>query len=216
MQPPAQDDVGRESPPVNGGTLASAARLLRAFQARWVWIAVGLATVAAVTWGLLTPASGAPDAAHGTPTVSLTPAPDVGHLAPDITLLDLSNKPVQVSSLRGDVVVLNFWYVACEPCQYEMPLLERVYHADQGKRVVVVGVNIADNAAEISSFVSQLGIDYPVLRDVGQRAVLAYRVTSTPTSIILDRHGIVRAREVGAFTDTAALNKLITPWLAQT
>ena len=199
--------------PTGPGGVAS---VLRAAPARWAWIAVAVITLAAVTGGLLTPAAGTVRPGTATPTTSLTPAPDTGHLAPNVTLLDLSNKPVEVASLRGDVVVLNFWYVACEPCQYEMPLLERVYHADQGKRVVVVGVNVADDAATISSFVSRLGIDYPVLRDVGQRAVFAYRVTSTPTSIIIDRHGIVQAREVGAFTDTASLDKLIAPWLTQT
>jgi thiol-disulfide isomerase/thioredoxin len=183
------------------------------------WIGIGLAvvTVAALGWGLLTPAGNAVNhgRAAGTPTVALTPAPFVGHVAPDVTFLDLANNRVALSSLRGDVVVLNFWYTACDPCRYEMPILERVYHADKAQRVVVVGVNITDDAQTISTYIGQLGIDYPVLRDLGQRAVIAFQITSTPTSIILDRHGVVRARAVGAFTDTASLNRLISPWLSQ-
>lgn len=210
MQPSPSDAASRT---VRRLSLAS---VLGGARARWAWAALAVITVAAIGWGLLTPAAGTSTTAKSTPTVSLTPGADVGHVAPNVTFLDLSNKPVNLASLRGDVVVLNFWYVACEPCQYEMPLLERVYHADQGQRVVVIGVNIADDAQTISTFVNRLGIDYPVLRDVGQRAVIAFRVTSTPTSIVLDRHGIIRARAVGAFTDSASLSRLISPWLSQT
>jgi cytochrome c biogenesis protein CcmG, thiol:disulfide interchange protein DsbE len=213
MQPPRPERTSGAWQVRVGDVVTNGRSRLFGSPARLAWLAVGVITVAAITWGLLTPAAGAPGAARGTPAVSLTPAPDVGHVAPNVSLLDLSNRQVDVASLHGDVVVLNFWYVACEPCQYEMPMLEKVYHADRGRHLVVVGVNVADDAQTISDFVSKLGIDYPVLRDVGQRAVFAYRVTNTPTSIIIDAQGVVRGREVGAFTDTASIDKLVNPWL---
>jgi peroxiredoxin len=180
--------------------------------ARWLGAALGLGTVAVLLWSLLSPASAPPAAKRaGTP---LPAAPLVGHLAPEVTLLDLSNNPLALSSLRGKIVVLNFWYAACEPCRYEMPLFERAYHADGTRGVVVLGVNIVDDAQTTSAFVNQLGIDYPIVRDRGQHAVLTYQVTRTPTTFVIDRRGVIRSVVPGAITDEAALNGYLAPLLA--
>jgi peroxiredoxin len=180
---------------------------------RVVGAALAACTIAVLAWALLTPGRTAPGTGSpsGTP---LPPAPQVGHLAPNVTLLDLSGHPIDVASLRGKVVILNFWYVACEPCRYEMPLLERVYHADQDRGLAVIGLNMADDAPTITTYVERLGVDYPVLRDQNQRAVLAYQITSTPISFVIDRQGVIRARLVGAITDTAKLNAALAPLLA--
>jgi peroxiredoxin len=179
---------------------------------RWLWAALGIGTVALLAWSLLTP----PSAPHSTagPGTPLPVAPLVGHLAPEVTLVDLSNNPVTLSSLRGKVVVLNFWYAACDPCRYEMPIFERAYHEDGARGLVVLGVNIVDDAQTTSAFVAQLGIDYPIVRDRGQRAVLTYQVTHTPTTFVIDRRGVVRAVVPGAITDSATLDGYLTPLLA--
>lgn len=185
---------------------------------RLLWGGVGVITVAAIIWALLTPNAGSQQAGggHSASRQPLTVGPSVGYLAPNVTLLDLSNNHVALTSLSGKVVVLNFWYVACEPCRFEMPLFERVYHAEQGRGLAIVGVNIADDAQSISTFASQLGIDYPILRDQGHRAVLEYQVTATPMTFIIDRHGVIRARQVGPYTDTATLLAAVNPWLSST
>jgi cytochrome c biogenesis protein CcmG, thiol:disulfide interchange protein DsbE len=180
---------------------------------RWLWATLGIATIVLLAWSLLTPpASKHPtSAATGTP---LPAAPLVGHIAPDVSLVDLSNNEVTLSSLRGKVVVLNFWYAACEPCRYEMPNFERAYHADAARGMVVLGVNIVDDAQTTSAFVAQLGIDYPIVRDRGQRAVLTYQVTHTPTTFVIDRRGVIRAVVPGAITDSATLDGYLAPLLA--
>lgn len=173
---------------------------------------VAVASVVILLWALLSPAQGVP-AAHGGPTA--TPgqsAPQVGHYAPNATLLDLRNQRVDIASLRGKVVVLNFWYAACAPCQIEMPTLERDYLAHQSQGFVVVGIDISDDAQTTSNFLNQLGITYPVLRDMGQRAVLAYKLTETPTSYFLDRQGVIRYKYVGPL-DNATLNQYTTALL---
>jgi cytochrome c biogenesis protein CcmG, thiol:disulfide interchange protein DsbE len=190
--------------------------LVRVGLTRWrlVGISLALVTAATLAWALLSPAPASSTLPRARQTPDLTPAPIVGRPAPDVTLLDLSNNQVRLSSLRGKIVVLNFWYVACEPCRYEMPIFERLYHADSGRGVVIVGVNIVDDAQTASSFVAQLGIDYPILRDRGQRAVLAYQITKTPTSFVIDRQGVIRAVLPGAITDSAALDAYLSPLLA--
>ncbi|MGH2487808.1 MAG: TlpA family protein disulfide reductase [Ktedonobacterales bacterium] len=170
---------------------------------------VAVASVVILLWALLSPAQGAV-VSHGGPTATAAAAaPQVGHYAPNVTLLDLSNQRVDIASLRGKVVVLNFWYVACAPCQLEMPELEHAYLAHQAQGFEVVGVNISDDAQTISNFLKQLGVTYPVLRDQGERAVLAYRLTDTPVSFFLDRQGVIRYRYVGPL-DNATLDQYTT------
>jgi peroxiredoxin len=160
-----------------------------------------LGTIALVAWGLLTPAT--IPATHGVRQGTPLPAaPQAGHWAPDATLIDLNGHPLRLSSLRGQIVILNFWYVACEPCRYEMPGFERVYHADRAQGLVVLGVNPVDDVPTIEGFVHELGIDYPVVRDAGQQAILAYQVTATPSSFFIDRQGVVRYTYTGAIDAT--------------
>lgn len=181
--------------------LAHARRRTRILQ-----VVSGVLVVAAVVLlvhGLLTPAT--PSAAtpgHATsaagPTATAAPAdPLVGHLAPDVTVHDMGDHLTALSSLRGSVVLLNFWYVSCPPCQIEMPALERAYLAHQSQGFKVVGLDVVDDASTISAFTSRLGITYPILRDIGQRAVLAYDVRATPSSYLIDRNGVIRAVYTG-------------------
>src|SRR5690349_12338689 len=107
------------APVADSGAVAQGASGRR--RIRWLWGALSLGTVVVLAWSLLSPASPTPTPTHT--SAPLPAAPLVGHLAPEVTVLDLSNNAVSLSSLRGKIVLLNFWYVACEPCRYEMPLL---------------------------------------------------------------------------------------------
>ena len=152
-----------------------------------------VATLALILKALLTPAAAGPASSQ-----TLGPAaPLAGHYAPDATLVDLSGNQVALSSLRGKVVILNFWYAACEPCRLEMPALERYYQAHKGEGFVVLGANIVDDAQATEDFTKTIGVSYPVFRDPGQRAYTTYQVSKTPSSFIIDRSGVIRKVVVG-------------------
>jgi peroxiredoxin len=198
--------------PSLGQTQASSTRQITL--GRVITIVLVVATIAVLVRALLlTPSA---PSSHGAST-SATPgsaAPLVNHYAPDAILLDLRNNRVALSSWHGKVVVLNFWYVACAPCQYEMPALQQVYDALYSKGLVVVGVNTSDDAVSITQFVKALGITYPIVRDIGQRTTIEYRVADTPTSFFIDRHGVIRYKVIGPL-DKATLNQETAALLAQ-
>jgi cytochrome c biogenesis protein CcmG/thiol:disulfide interchange protein DsbE len=176
---------------------------------RIVTVLVAVATLAILARALLTPAS--------TPTPTSQPgaaAPQVNHYAPNVTLLTLTDQKVNLSSYRGKVVLLNFWYVACEPCQYEMPALEKAYQTYGNQGFVVIGVDITDDTQTITDFTSRLGITYPVMLDLGQRAMITYQLVDTPTSFFIDRNGVIRAKTVGPL-DRAHLDQQISTLLKQ-
>ena len=203
---PSDTALRHDSAPIPGTPPPSPSRLT---PSRLIVPLVAVATVVILVWALFTPAPAkTPGAAPG------AAAPQVGHYAPDASLLDLSNKSVRLSSLRGQVVVLNFWYVACEPCRYEMPALEKAYLANKSQGLVVVGVNTSDDAQTISDFTNQIGITYPILRDLGERATIQYKVIATPTTFVLDRHGVIRAKISGPL-DNDAIAKYVIPLLTE-
>src|SRR5262249_54172810 len=171
-------------------------------------VAVVVTTLGLILKALLTPASAGP-ARSQTPGPA---APFAGHIAPNATLVDPSGNQVALSSLRGKVVVLNFWYAACEPCRMEMPALERYYQAHKGEGFVVVGANIADNAQATRSFVATTHISYPIVRDLDQRAYITYQVGKTPSSFLIDRAGVIRQVVVGPL-DTSTLDQSVKPLL---
>lgn len=216
-------DLPRPNPPDPSDTPTSppdartATRRTRALQ-----IIAGALIVAAVVLllrGLLTPAAptgATPGRAASSPAPTATAAsadPLVGHYAPDVTLRDLHDKLTPLSSLRGKVVLLNFWYASCLPCQIEMPALERIYLAHQSQGFEVVGIDVVDDAATISEFTSRLGITYPMLRDIGERAILAYQVRATPSSFLIDRAGVIRAVYAGP-VNTSTFQQQLTTLLA--
>src|SRR6185312_14144417 len=165
-------------------------------------------TLALILKALLTPAT-------TSPVGSQTPgpaAPLTGHYAPDVTLVDLSGNQVALSSLHGKVVILNFWYAACEPCRLEMPELERYYQAHKGEGFVVLGANIVDDAQATEDFTKTIGVSYPVFRDPGQRAYTTYQVSKMPSSFIIDRGGVIRKVVVGPL-DASALDQTVRPLL---
>ncbi len=175
-------------------------------------VAIGVAIVLSLLLrGLLTPVATATPNLHATP---LPPDPLINHFAPATTMVDLSGNRVQLSSLKGKIVVLNFWYAECDPCRYEMPALEKAYQTYQAKGVVIVGIDPVDSAQTASSYAHSLGITYPITLDQNLRTVQSYKVFDTPTTFFIDRQGVIRYKSVGSLT-TATLNTDLKALLAQ-
>ncbi|HEY7092234.1 MAG TPA: TlpA disulfide reductase family protein [Ktedonobacterales bacterium] len=179
---------------------------------RFPWAPVAIAALVVATLALLLKALLTPAAGPASNQAPGPAAPLAGHYAPDATLVDLSGNQVALSSLRGKVVILNFWYAACEPCRLEMPALERYYQAHKGEGFVVLGANIVDDVQTTKDFTKAIGVSYPVFRDLGQRAYNTYQVGKTPSSFIIDRDGVVRKVVVGPL-DTQTLDQTVSPLL---
>jgi thiol-disulfide isomerase/thioredoxin len=87
----------------------------------------------------------------------------VGRPAPDFTLKDLGGHDVQLTSLKGKVVVLDFWATWCGPCRLEIPIIERLYKQYGKKGVAVLGVNEQESGDIVRKYVERNKISYPVL-----------------------------------------------------
>lgn len=134
--------------------------------------------------------------------IPLTTAPYVGNLAPDFTLQTLAGESVTLRDYTGGggmPVVLNFWATWCPPCRVEMPHFEaasRLY-ADE---VAILGVNQAETAETIHDFASDRGLTYPLLVDRDMKVNNLYGVLNLPTTIFIDRNGVVKEVLIGTIS----------------
>jgi thiol-disulfide isomerase/thioredoxin len=131
-------------------------------------------------------------------------APQAPAAPPDalwqLSFPDQRGQPQALSQWRGQVVVLNFWASWCAPCREEMPdfvALRTQYHA-QG--IEFVGIAI-DNSANVTQFLQQMPVNYPILIGEGAAHSLARRLGNPsgalPYTIVLDRNGNVVLSHLG-------------------
>lgn len=116
-------------------------------------------------------------------------------LAPDFTLERLNEEgTLQLSSLRGKAVVLNFWASWCIPCKQEAPYLEQVWRAKRAQGLVVVGLDAKDFRADARRFAERFGLTFPLVYDGPGDMTGPYGVTGFPETFVIDREGrVVRA-----------------------
>jgi cytochrome c biogenesis protein CcmG, thiol:disulfide interchange protein DsbE len=98
-----------------------------------------------------------------------------------------------LSSLRGQVVVLNFWASWCEPCQEEAPLLERADAQLRRDDGTVLGVTYLDAAPDSETFVRRFHLSYMNLRDNTGDFAHSYGTDQLPESFIINRQGRIVA-----------------------
>lgn len=110
--------------------------------------------------------------------------------APDFTLERLDRAgTLTLSSLRGKVVVLNFWASWCLPCKKEAPLLERTWEQWRDSGVVFVGVDAQDFRSDARAFMRRYGITYPNVYDGKGSTLGRYGVTGFPETFFVGRDG---------------------------
>lgn len=117
--------------------------------------------------------------------------------APDFTLTTFDEEVIQLSSLRGNVVVINFWASWCPPCRDEAPYLEQTWRAYKDKGVLFIGVDYLDTRKKALEYLAEFDITYPNGPDIGTRIAKAYRIKGVPETFFVDKRGNVRGVKIG-------------------
>ena len=129
-------------------------------------------------------------------TVILDPAARAA--APAVAGTTLDGAKLDLASLRGKVVVVNFWASWCAPCREEHPVLVA---AARQQQVPIIGMNYKDDPRNAQEWLLRLGDPYQVsLADRDGRAAIDDGVYGVPETFVIDKAGVVRLKHVGPLT----------------
>ncbi len=122
-----------------------------------------------------------------------------------LTAPDRAGKSVDVAADSGRVRVVDFWASWCEPCREEMPTLDALAREQGARGLSVYAVSFDEDPAQVSAFLQQVPVSFPVLWDKGgEKYSSPYAVERLPTTLIVDRKGIIRFVHQGYDGSSAA------------
>jgi peroxiredoxin len=113
----------------------------------------------------------------------------------DFTLSDMQGNQWNLKSLRGRVVLVNFWATWCPPCRAELADLNAIHERFHSRGLVILGISEEDNST-LNRFLSQNKLTYPVLLDPGDVAKKQFLVPGFPESYVYDRAGRLVAQSI--------------------
>jgi thiol-disulfide isomerase/thioredoxin len=118
-----------------------------------------------------------------------------GFRAVDVVTLDT----VGLDRHEGEVVLLNIWATWCAPCEAEMPSIQRLYDelAPHGLKVMAVSVDQADTD-QVKAWTDERALTFPIYHDQSRRIERSYMTTGVPETFVIDRHGVIVKKVIGA------------------
>lgn len=124
--------------------------------------------------------------------------------APAWSLQNLNGATVSLNGLKGQVVLIDFFYKACAPCMLAIPVLQKLHEKYADKGVVIVGLDPFDkDAGDLKKFLEKRGVTYTVVTSE-KELVKQYHVSAFPTIYLIDRNGRIIAARIGYGPGTEA------------
>jgi len=116
---------------------------------------------------------------------------------PRVTLRTLEGTPFSLESVRGEIVVLDFWATWCVPCRTSTPFFDGLLDRYGKQGVRVLGLTLEDNEDAVRSFLADVPVRFTILRDPSGASGEAFQVVAMPTTFLLDPDGRIAARFEG-------------------
>jgi len=146
------------------------------------------------------------------------PMAEVGKRIPDLSFqffngYEYAGAPqINLSNLRGKVVVINVWASWCKPCEQEAPELQKFWEAYQGRDVVLIGVDYVDTPSGAMTYLKKFKITFPNAPDL-QSSISSTlnRNMGVPETYFIDREGVLKFVQVGPFTSIEAIQNIVDP-----
>src|SRR5579872_1269861 len=121
--------------------------------------------------------------------------------APDFSFDATNGQHIALESLRGKVVLLDFWASWCGPCVKALPTVKKVFKQHEADPFVVLGISGDRELLPWRTFISRNGMTWPQYWDENRRLRQTFNVTAIPTYVLIDAEGVERMRVVGTGFD---------------
>ena len=141
--------------------------------------------------------------AAGTLHIESAPAATgpVGQRAPDFALPAIVGSNVRLSEYRGQPVILTFWGSQCGTCEKQLTVIDHLYATYRTSGLVAVGVSVDDNLAHAGQYAHAHPMSFPLLLDASKDVSRSFQIDRLPTTLMIDRSGIVRYIHTGESFD---------------
>ena len=111
----------------------------------------------------------------------------VGTLTPDFSVIDIDGNAFATESLKGSILVLNFWFISCPPCLREIPELNNLVEKYREKEVVFIAF-ARDSKSDLKKFLEAKDFDYNIIAK-SKRMTKTFNTHGFPTNMIIDQNG---------------------------
>jgi peroxiredoxin len=123
---------------------------------------------------------------------------DVGYMMPNFKSTDINGEIIELSKMKGKIVVLNFWFIKCPPCRKEIPELNRIVSDFSKENIEFISIS-TDSENNIKKFLNKYEFNYRHIS--GENILEDFKVKSYPTNIVLDKNGEIVYLEIGGRED---------------
>jgi len=129
--------------------------------------------------------------------VAEKPPLEVGFPSPGFTGLDISGKEISLSSLKGQIVLLDFWASWCAPCLAELPTIKGIADEYAKDGVVVIGIDLDRSEASFTQAIVDYDLSYRQIYDGPDGPISdLYRISGIPMLYLIDQEGIIRGKDL--------------------
>ena len=160
------------------------------------WIVGGLAVTVAVV--VLT-AMFVPSEVDQDRNTHRGPAQVIGQTMPDLKVARLGGGDIALNDFRGRDVLVNVWATWCGPCRREMPALEHLSRAQNG-RLLIVAIDQGEDPTAVRPYTTRFGVTFPIGLDADQQVGTVLHMVGMPSSFFVDRSGVIRDAVDGEMT----------------
>ena len=121
--------------------------------------------------------------------------------AKDFTLPDINGDMIALSDYQGENIYLNFWASWCDPCNDEMPAIEKIYKEYNNKGLIILTINTGEDKATVEEYMKANGYTFPVLLDLEMSVARQYKTSSIPVSFFINQEGKIVTKKEGLMTE---------------
>jgi len=126
------------------------------------------------------------------PVVRAAPQALLGQGAPDFALAAYAGDNVRLSEFLGQPVIIAFWGSSCSVCAAQLARLDRLYQTYRSSGLVVLAVSVDDDMQRADRYARAHRMHYPLLLDPAKQVSRAYQIDRLPTTVLIDRSGVIR------------------------